>query len=137
MPLALPESARRMVDGPNIAHVATVMRDGSPQVTPVWIDRDGDVVLINTAAGRLKVRNVDRDPRVAISIVDRDHPNPPMLLRGRVVAVVDGDAAWEHYDKLRLKYSGRSGGERRAGEERIVWRIEADQLQAPEPRQRR
>ena len=137
MALELPESARRMVDGRNLAHVATVMRDGSPQVTPVWVDRDGDVILINTAAGRLKVRNVGRDPRVAISMVDSDHPNPPLLVRGRVVAVVGGDAAWEHYEKLRLKYAGRSGGERRPGEERIVWRIEADQIRAAEPRRGR
>ena len=128
----LPESARRLIDGTNIAHVATLMRDGSPQVTPVWVDRDGDTILINTAHGRLKARNVRRDPRVAVSLVDRDRPNPPLLIRGRVVQIIEGAAAWEHFKRIQLKYSGNRDPQPHPGDTRIVWRIEVEQIRAPE-----
>ena len=70
----LPESLVQLIEGKNFAFVATLMRDGSPQVTPVWIDRDGDLVIFNTAMGRTKQRNLARDPRLAMAIVDCENP---------------------------------------------------------------
>ena len=79
----LPPTVRRLLEGKNIAHVATLMRDGSPQVTAVWVDVDGDRILVNTAEGRTKPRNVRRDPRVAISIADAETPEVAAFIRGR------------------------------------------------------
>ena len=74
MPSRLSNKAARLIDGKNFGFLATIMPDGSPQVSPVWIDREGDLVLVNTAMGAVKQRNVARDPRVAVSIADQDNP---------------------------------------------------------------
>lgn len=65
---------KRIFDGKNLAYLATLMEDGSPQVTPTWVDLDGDVILVNTAEERVKHRNIIRDPRVALSVVDHENP---------------------------------------------------------------
>jgi PPOX class probable F420-dependent enzyme len=83
--------------------VATVNEDGSPQVTPVWVDHDGDTVLVNTARGRLKDRNLARDPRVSISIVDAEKPYQPLLIQGKTVELTE-DGADAHIDKLAKRY---------------------------------
>jgi PPOX class probable F420-dependent enzyme len=129
MAVPLPENARQMLDRPNLAHIATVMRDGSPQVSPLWVERDGDIVLVNTAEGRLKTRNVRRDPRVAISLVDRDSLRPALLIRGRVVEEITGMPAWEQFRKLAAKYSGRAADPNRPPDlTRVLWRIEVDRV---------
>ena len=69
---ALDDKAKAIIDKPNLAFVATVMADGSPQVTPVWIERLDDTITFNTATGRVKERNMRRDPRIALSVVDRE-----------------------------------------------------------------
>src|SRR5678809_511184 len=102
MATTLPPAVRRLLEGKNIAHVATLMRDGSPQVTAVWVDVEGDRILINTAEGRAKPRNVRRDPRVAISITDAQAPEIAAFIRGRVVEITT-DGAAEHIDKLSRK----------------------------------
>ncbi len=84
------------MDGKNFASFATLMKDGSPQVSPVWISRDGDVVLVNTSVGRVKERNVLRDPRVAICVFDMENPYRKMLLRGRVVEIVSERSKGAH-----------------------------------------
>ena len=71
MATALPDSVKKLIDGPNFAHLATIMSDGSPQSAPVWVTREGDRVLVGTGEGSLKAKNTRRDPRVALSIVDR------------------------------------------------------------------
>ncbi len=81
----LPPIARDLIEGKNFAHLATVMSDGSPQVSPVWIAMRGDKILINTAEGRLKTKNMRRDPRVAISISGQDDGYKRVSIRGRVV----------------------------------------------------
>src|ERR1700693_3360179 len=81
MATSLPVAVRELLEGKNFAHVATLMRDGSPQVTAVWIDVDGDRILVNTAEGRTKLANVRRDPRVAISIVDQADPYRAAFIR--------------------------------------------------------
>jgi PPOX class probable F420-dependent enzyme len=103
----LPEGALRLLEGRNLAHFVTLMKDGSPQVTPVWVDHDGTHILVNTADFRLKLRNVMRDPRVAVSVVDRDDDVCYLEVRGRVVEVVSGDEAWQQHARMASRYSGR------------------------------
>jgi PPOX class probable F420-dependent enzyme len=103
----LSESARSKVDAPNLAFLATVMPDGSPQVTPVWIARENGHITFNTAVGRVKEKNMRRDPRVAISIADQDDPYNRVCIRGRVVEMTVGDEADRQIDELAKKYLGK------------------------------
>jgi len=86
--------------------IATILPDGSPHVTPVWVDYDGEYLIINTPVGTRKDRNMLADPRVALSIYDPDNPYRYLLVRGRVVATATEGAA-EHIDKLALRYRGQ------------------------------
>jgi PPOX class probable F420-dependent enzyme len=126
MATSLPAAVRELLEGKNFAHVATLMRDGSPQVTAVWIDVDGDRILVNTAEGRTKPANVRRDPRVAISIVDQDDPYRAAFIRGRVVDLVH-EGADAHIDKMSQKYHGRDYTHR-PGEQRVIFVIEPDDV---------
>jgi PPOX class probable F420-dependent enzyme len=103
----LSASARNKVDAPNLAFLATVMADGSPQVTPVWIARENGNITFNTALGRVKEKNMRRDPRVAISIADKDDPYDKVCIRGRVVEIIEGQVADRQIDELAKKYLGR------------------------------
>jgi PPOX class probable F420-dependent enzyme len=85
MPIALTEDVRKLIDRPNFAHLATLMPDGSPSVTPVWVGREGDRLIICTGDGSLKGKNTKRDPRIALSIVDFVNPYEEVQIRGRVV----------------------------------------------------
>ena len=124
----IPAEAVHLLEGRHLAHVATVNADGSPQVTPVWIDHDGDTVLINTATGRVKERNLSRDPRVSISIVDAEDPYQPLTIKGRAVELTR-EGADAHIDKLSKRYIGRDPYPfRRPGEERILVRIEPEKV---------
>ena len=107
----------------SFAHVATLNADGSPQVTPVWVDFDGTNVLINTARGRVKARNLAREPRVALSIADPDNPYRYLGIQGRVVEMTEagGDA---HIDKMAKKYMGKDTYPyRRPDEVRVLYKI--------------
>ncbi len=105
------------------AHLATLMPDGSPQVSPVWVDYDGEFIVINTARGRQKDRNIQRDPRVAISIQDPDDPYRKLLIRGKVVEVTT-QGADKHIDKMAQKYRDlEKYPNRRQGEIREIIRI--------------
>ncbi|MCA9578369.1 MAG: PPOX class F420-dependent oxidoreductase [Myxococcales bacterium] len=115
----IPESHLDLLDKPAFAHVATLMKDGSPQVTPVWIDREGDMVVINSAAGRVKDKNLRRDGRVAFSITDPANPYRMLSVRGEVVEITT-DGAEEHIDKLAMKYMGVESYPFRTPEERRV-----------------
>ncbi len=105
------------------AHVATLMKDGSPQVTPVWVDTDGEHIIINSAGPRLKVRNMQRDARVALSIAPADDPHRTMLVRG-VVKDITPDTDQAHINSFSLKYRGNPVYNVREGETRMVIRIE-------------
>ena len=94
-----------LIEGKNFAHVATINKDGSPQVSPVWIEHDGTHIIINSEEKRLKVRNVKRDPRVAISIADAANPYHYIQVKGRVVEVTR-EGGFEGIDRLSMKYSG-------------------------------
>jgi PPOX class probable F420-dependent enzyme len=87
----------------NFAFLATLSKDGSPQVTPTWIDIDDTTILINTAEGRIKQKNVSRDPRVSISLVDEENPYSMVTIKGRVIEQTN-DGADKHIDKLAKKY---------------------------------
>jgi PPOX class probable F420-dependent enzyme len=118
----LNEQTKEIIDKKGFAHVATLMDDGSPQVTPVWVDYEGDDVYINTAEGRLKAKNLSRDPRVALSITDPDDPYRMVTVRGR--AVLTDDGADEHIDSLAKKYLGKDEYPfRQEGEVRLKVRI--------------
>lgn len=100
----LTESVRAVLTGRNFGHLATVMEDGSPHVSPVWIDCDDDHILVNTAVGRVKERNMRRDPRVALSVADQSDPYHELHIRGRVVEMIEGEEAWLHIDAMNRKY---------------------------------
>lgn len=114
---------RRVLDGTSIAHLASVMPDGAPHSVPVWVGTRGDTIAILTGPGTLKARNMRRDPRVAISVTPTDNPFQPVIIRGRVVEWLEGDAAWEVIDGIASKYIG---GPYPRSEERIVVLIEPD-----------
>ncbi len=102
----LDDKAKAIIDKPNLAFVATVMADGSPHVTPVWIERDGDTITFNTATGRVKWRNMRRDPRIALTVVDRDDDYARVVVRGRVAEMIEGEEADRQIDRLSKKYTG-------------------------------
>ena len=105
MGIPIPPAVRKLFEDKNFAHVATLMKDGSPQVTVVWVDIEGDRIIVNTAEGRAKPRNVRRDPRVAISIADQRNPERAAFIRGRVVEIT-AEGAEESVVKLARKYRG-------------------------------
>lgn len=123
MAIQIPESHRDLLEKKAFAHLATLMPDGSPQVTPVWFDRDGDSIRINTARGRQKDRNMQRDGRVALAISDPDNPYRYLEIRGRVTEITE-QGADDHIDKLALKYMGKEKYPlRKPGEVRVTYRI--------------
>jgi PPOX class probable F420-dependent enzyme len=85
MSISLSPEAKKLIDRPNFAHLATLMPDGSPHSTPVWVGREGEHLVIGTSDGSLKARNTGRDARVALSMVDFENPYEEVQIRGRVV----------------------------------------------------
>ena len=128
MQVRLSPKATKLIEGKNFGHFATIMPDGSPQVSPVWIDHDGDLILVNTARGRVKQRNSAKDPRVAISIANQDDPYEKILVRGRVISQTT-QGAEDHIDKMAKKYTGRDKYPWRVpGEKRIIIKIQPDHI---------
>ena len=109
-----------------MAILSTVMKDGSPQATPVWVDvePDGTHILINTAEGRIKSNNIARDPRVAVTVVDAENTQRTVVVRGTIVETLGPDrGANDHISKLAKKYTDRDRYTFRDGETRIILRI--------------
>ena len=128
MSATLSGGVRKLFREANFAHMATVMPDGAPHVTPVWVDLDGDRILVNSAEGRVKPRNVRRAPRVAISITSGENPYAAAFIRGRVVNIAH-DGADDHIDKLAKKYLGQDVYPfRQPGEQRLIFVIEPEQV---------
>lgn len=124
----LTESAIELLKGKNIAFVASIMKSGGPQITPVWIDYDGQYILINTAEGRVKQKNFQRDPRIAISLIDPTNPYNTVSIRGNVTEQV-ADGADDHIDMLAKKYLGVDKYPFRSPEEkRIILRIKPEKV---------
>jgi PPOX class probable F420-dependent enzyme len=124
----IPASHTDLLTKPTFAHLATLNPDGSPQVTPVWVDYDGKNVVINTARGRVKAKNLEREPRVAVSIADPENPYRYLGIQGRVVEMTEkgGDA---HIDKMAKKYLGKDTYPFRApGEVRVIVKIAPDKV---------
>lgn len=124
----IPERAIRLLEGRHLASLATVMPDGSPQVTPIWIDYDGNSIIVNTVEGRIKDRNVRRDPRVAISIHDAERPYEPLIVRGRVTEITNKGAE-EHINVLSRRYMDEDpyphGG---IDDQRVILRIRPEKV---------
>lgn len=126
----LPEALINLLHQPSTCYIATAMPDGSPQLTQTWVDTDGEHILINTVQGFQKVRNVERDPRVAVTVSDPGNPRRYYAVRGRVVDVTS-DGGAEHIEKLAQKYLGgaypwsRGGGREQV---RLILSISAERI---------
>jgi PPOX class probable F420-dependent enzyme len=118
---------RRALDGTPVAHLATVLPDGSPHTVPLWVDTHGDRVVFLTGPDSRKARNLRRDPRVALSLTAAGNPFLPVIVRGRVVEWLDGDEAWEIIDRIAMKYTGQPYPR---DQERVVAVIEPDRQTA-------
>jgi PPOX class probable F420-dependent enzyme len=106
MPIALADDIKQLVSGPNFAHLASLMSDGSPQVAPVWVDLERDTILVGTGEGSLKAKNTRRDARVALSVIAMDNPYREAQIRGRVVERRP-DADFRIMDRISHKYTGK------------------------------
>lgn len=104
--MTIDDLPRELVAGTNVAHLATLLPDGSPHTVPLWVDWAGDRLLFLTGPDSRKARNLAVDPRVALSVLDAATPLRAAWLRGRVVRVVDGDEGWALVDALSEKYTG-------------------------------
>ena len=125
MPTVIPEKFQDLLEKKIFVSLATLMPDGRPQVTPVWFDFDGQHVVINSAKGRVKDRNMRRDPRVALLFIDPENPYRYLGIQGRVVEMTEngGDA---HIDKLARKYLGKDYPYHAPGEVRVIYKIEPE-----------
>src|ERR1017187_1893568 len=128
MAQAIPETFLDLFQKKAFANLGTIMSDGSPQVTPVWVDYDGKYVRFNSALGRVKDRNVRRDPRVSLSILDPDNPYRYLAISGRVVDITE-QGADEHINRLSQKYLGKvEYPYRQPGEVRVLYKIEPEKV---------
>lgn len=126
MATSLPDDVKALLDGPNFAHLATLRRDGSPQVDPVWVGREGDRILVGTGEGTVKAKNSRRDPRIALSIIGFRNPYEEAMIRGRVVER-RSDPDLTAMDEISRKYTGKEFPWRRR-EGRVVLVIEAEHV---------
>jgi PPOX class probable F420-dependent enzyme len=126
MSQAIPDKYRDLFTKRAFASLATLMPDGRPQVTPVWCDIDDDLVLVNTAKGRQKDKNMRRDPRVALAIIDPENPYRYLEIRGRVVEITENGAD-AHIDKMAKKYLvAEKYPYRSATEQRVIFKIQPE-----------
>ena len=125
----LTQRDREIFEGKNLAHLVTLMPDGSPQASPVWVNLDDELILINSSEGRVKTNNVRRDPRVAISIVDDGEPYGGVVMVRGFVKEVTTDGADAHIDSLAKKYLGKDKYPwRQPDEQRVIFKIVPDQV---------
>ena len=125
---SLPDDVRALFDGPNYAHLATVLPSGAPHSVPVWTNVEGEHVVFFTQPESRKARNLERDPRVAMSISDHEHPYRMAQVRGRVVRTVEGEAALEIMDRMAVKYTGAAFPFRRG----VAYLIEVEKVNTME-----
>jgi PPOX class probable F420-dependent enzyme len=126
MPIALSAATLSLLDGRNYAVLATVNPDGSPQTSVVWVGRDGAELYFSTVEGRVKHRNMLRDPRVSVTVIDAADPENYVELRGRVT--ITPDIGRRVDTRLSWKYDGRDPGEDRPGAVRVVARMAVDKV---------
>ena len=126
MAQTIPEKYQDLFDKKAFANLATLMPDGTPQVTPVWVDFDGDYILVNSARGRQKDKNMQRNSSVALSILDPDNPYRYLEVRGQVAEITE-EGAEQHIDKMAKKYMDLDRYPyRRPGEVRVLYKIEPE-----------
>jgi PPOX class probable F420-dependent enzyme len=119
----IPQEYWDLLEKKAFAHLATLMPDGTPQVTPVWCDYDGTHVLLNSAKGRAKDKNMRRNPSVALSILDPENPYRHLAIRGKVIEITE-EGADTHIDKLAKKYLGKDRYPfRQPGEVRVLYKV--------------
>jgi PPOX class probable F420-dependent enzyme len=122
------EKAEKLFQDKNLVFIATLMKDGSPQLSPVWANYEDGHILVNTAEGRIKHKNVVNDPRVAVSVVSRNNPLDMTTIRGKVVEMIP-DYDYKHADKLTLQYMGRDHYPfKREDEKRIIFKIKPERV---------
>ncbi len=122
------EKSVKLFSEKNLVFIATLMKDGSPQVSPVWANYADGFILVNTAEGRIKHKNILRDPRVAVSAVSKDNPLDMTTIRGTVQELIP-DYDYKHADELTLQYMGRERYPfRRDGEKRVILKIRPDKV---------
>jgi PPOX class probable F420-dependent enzyme len=126
--VALDEDVRKLATGKNFGALTTLFEDGSAQTHVMWVDADDDHVVVNTEVHRAKFRNVERDPRVTLTIWDRDDPYRYAEIRGRVVEVVRGRAARDHIDACSRRYTGHDYPAEQIASERAILRIAPDKV---------
>ena len=117
-----------LLERPLLAILATTMSDGSPQATPLWFDYDGEFIRVNAAAGRVKDRNMRREPRVALVILDDTTPYRYVQIRGRVVKIIEGDAARVHIDHLSQRYTGQNWNPVKPDDVRVMYFIRPESI---------
>lgn len=124
----IPKGYVDILEKPSFAHLSTLMPDGSPQSSPVWVDVDGSHVLVNSAEGRVKDENMRRDPRVAISVTDPENPYRCLMIRGRVSKITQ-EGADEHINRMAKKYLDKDEYPfRQPGEVRVLYYIEPESV---------
>jgi PPOX class probable F420-dependent enzyme len=121
----IPEDYKDLFEKKAFANLATLNADGTPQVTPVWVDYDGDYVLVNSARGRRKDKNMERNRAVALSIQDPDNPYRYLEVRGHVDEITEQNAA-QHIDKMAKKYMGVDKYPGQPGEVRVLYKIKPE-----------
>ena len=128
MSQSIPDKYRDLFTKRAFASLATIMPDSSPQVTPVWVDLEGELVLVNTARGRQKDKNMRRDPRVALAIIDPENPYRYLEIRGRVAEITE-EGADAHIDKMAKKYLGADKYPyRQPSETRVIFKIQPERV---------
>ena len=125
----IPDSLKDLLQKKAFANLATIGADGTPQMTPVWFDYDGTHIRFNTAKGRVKDKNLRRNPAVALTIMDPDNPYRYVQIRGRVAEITEAGAD-AHIDSLAKKYTGQDRyGNRKPGEVRVTYKIVPERVQ--------
>jgi len=127
--MRLSTKAKELIDGRNFASVATLMQDGSPQVAPLWIEREGDTIILNTTRSRQRTKNVRRDRRVAITVFDQGNPYSNVSIRGKAIEITE-EGAEEHIDRISMKYFGKPYPyeDRTPKDPRVLIRVEAEHI---------
>jgi PPOX class probable F420-dependent enzyme len=122
----LNSKVKKLAEGKNFAYVATIRKDGSPQVAPVWVDHDGENLLVNTTNNRAKFANIKRDPRVAVAIADSANPYNKVIVYGKVIGH-ETQGADKHIDRLAKKYLGKDEFPwKNPKEQRVILKIKVE-----------
>jgi len=127
-PTIIPTTYQDLLTRPLLAVLSTLMPDGSPQASPLWFDFDGTYIRVNSARGRTKDRNMRRDPRVALVIVDDANPYRYVQIRGKVVKIIEGAIARKHINTLSRRYTGEDWELASPNESRVIYFIQPEHV---------